>query len=119
VGRISQHFSTSEFTCKDGCGWSTVDPSLVDLLERVRALKKRPVRIVSGRRCPPHNVAVGGSLRSRHVHGDGVDIPADLRLTKAEALRVGFTGIGVNLMGYVTHVDIRPLKGHGPIVWRY
>lgn len=93
-----------------------VDPLLVVRLERLRRALGRPVRIVSGRRCPVHNAAVSGAARSRHVHGDAADISSALKVTVAQAKRLGFTGIGVSADGYVTHLDTRP----GAVtVWRY
>lgn len=110
------HFSRHEFACRDGCGADIVHPALLDLLEALRTLKDRPVRIVSGVRCCPHNRAVGGALRSQHVHGLAADIPRDLGLTVAQAKALGFKGIGVRA-GIVVHVDVR--REQEAQVWTY
>jgi zinc D-Ala-D-Ala carboxypeptidase len=116
VGDLSRHFDRSEFRCKDGCGWVAVEPLLVRRLEALRTALRKPIRIVSGRRCPVHNVAVHGASRSRHVYGDGADIDPALRVSVDLAKRIGFTGIGVHRSGYVSHVDTRP----GSVtVWKY
>jgi zinc D-Ala-D-Ala carboxypeptidase len=116
MSRLSPHFHSREFACKDGCGWLAVDPLLVVRLEQLRQRLGRPITIVSGRRCPVHNRRVGGAERSRHVHGDAADIPASLMVTERQARDVGFTGIGKNSRGWVVHVDVRPGK---VIVWNY
>jgi uncharacterized protein YcbK (DUF882 family) len=116
MSQLSPHFHSREFACKDGCGWIAVDPLLIVRLEELRRRLGRPIRIVSGRRCPIRNALVKGAARSRHVHGDGADIPSSLMVTERQARLVGFTGIGVNRQGWVVHVDTRPGR---VTVWTY
>lgn len=116
MGNLSAHFDQQEFACRDGCGWHEVDPQLIHALERLRKMLGRPIGIVSGRRCPPHNVAVKGALRSRHVFGDAADISRALRVSVADAKACGFKGIGVT-NGFVTHVDTR--NEREAQVWTY
>lgn len=118
MARLSEHFVEEEFRCRDGCGWSGVAPLLVERLERLRALIKKPIPIRSGRRCPVHNTRVDGASRSRHVYGDAADIPKELGVTVRQAREVGFTGIGKNRDGQVIHVDVRPKRG-APVIWTY
>ena len=54
MGDVSDNFSRSEFACKCGCGFNSVDVALLDALEQVRE-KFGPVSITSGNRCPKHN----------------------------------------------------------------
>lgn len=108
MGDLSAHFSRSEFRCHH-CG-KVVGPSpqLVASLERLRATVGRPIRIVSGYRCPTHNRAVGGAKASRHMAGDAADIDPALRVTIGQAERAGFTGIGYRARDrVVVHVDTR------------
>lgn len=100
------HFTRAEFACKDGCGANQPHPRLLDALERLRREVGRPIRIVSGVRCCPHNAAVRGAKRSQHVHGLAADIPAALGVRVALAKMCGFTGIGTR-DGVVVHVDVR------------
>lgn len=44
------------------------------ILEPVRAHFKRPVKIISGYRCPALNKAVGGAKTSQHLAGEAADI---------------------------------------------
>ncbi len=88
-------------------------PLLVCHLEVLRALVGRPLRIISGYRCHPCNVRVGGAERSRHLRGEAVDIPRDY-CTVAQAEAAGFTGIGTK-NGAPVHLDVRAQ----PARWEY
>lgn len=112
MGDLSEHFSRHEFACRH-CGAAKVSCVLVQALEDLRSAIGRPIVIVSGYRCPRHNKAVGGATRSRHLYGDGVDIPARLA-TPAQARAAGFTGIGTR-GPWAVHVDTRP----SPATWTY
>jgi len=72
--KLSQHFSRSEFACKCGCGFDTVDVELLRLLEEIREKYNQPITINSGCRCSNHNAAVGGSNNSQHLYGRAADI---------------------------------------------
>lgn len=112
MGDLSEHFSRSEFECRH-CGAVRVSCVLLDRLERLRSIVKRPIRVVSGHRCARWNRSVGGAARSRHVIGDAADIePRIATLTQAEA--AGFTGIGTR-GPWAVHVDTRPERAR----WKY
>lgn len=116
MGDLSDHFSAAEFRCKGGSHTShpPVHPELVQVLERLRAIKGgRPLAIVSGIRCSRHNAAVGGASRSQHLYGKAADIPAGYA-TVAEAERAGAKGIG-SRGPWAIHVDVRPSAAR----WRY
>jgi zinc D-Ala-D-Ala carboxypeptidase len=109
VGDLSPHFSASEFRCK--CGrkhrlHQAPVAELVQVLERIRARTGRPLRIVSGYRCPAHNRAVGGAPLSEHLRRRAADIPAGV-CTVEEALEAGARGVG-HCNGWAVHVDVRP-----------
>ncbi len=53
--KLSEHFDSKEFACKDGCGANQVESKLIEILEGVRTHFGKPVIIVSGRRCVSHN----------------------------------------------------------------
>ena len=110
---MSAHFQPGEFACPH-CGVSLVRPLLMQRLEVLRAMHGRPIRIVSGYRCPVHNKRVGGAPDSQHMYGAAADIDLG-RATVPEAIRAGFTGIG-HVGDRVRHVDVRD----GPVTtWRY
>jgi uncharacterized protein YcbK (DUF882 family) len=103
-----------EFACPH-CGEAFIRPRLLDALERLRAIRSKPIVIVSGYRCPVHNHAVGGAHNSQHVFGAASDIRSTVPSTVHEAEAAGFVGIGTK-RGVVVHVDVRD---GGPARWTY
>lgn len=111
MGDLSLHFDRAEFRCK-GHGVrghvahpTIVDPRLVDVLEKIRAITGRPLRIVSGHRCQWYNARIGGARRSQHLLGTAADIPPG-RSDLAQARRAGAIGVGTKGASAV-HVDVR------------
>ena len=107
----SVHFTDEEFACQCGCGMQIINTRLVGVLEFIRARFMRPVHILSGNRCPSHNVECGGVDSSQHLLGTAADIyiagiPLDSIVTAAE--QAGATGIGVYKIQNFVHVDVRP-----------
>jgi uncharacterized protein YcbK (DUF882 family) len=111
MGDLSKHFSRSEFECKCGCGYDTVDSKLIELLEKIRTRLAKPIKITSGCRCHEHNAKVGGSLRSQHKLGRAADIivtdvdPAVVYRVAEELMRDEDGGIGK--YEHFTHIDSR------------
>jgi uncharacterized protein YcbK (DUF882 family) len=101
---MTEHFKPWEFACPH-CGASIVRPELMLRLERLRTRVNKPIRIVSGYRCPVHNAAVGGARDSQHMYGSAADIPAGIA-TQVDARAAGFTGIGLKGR-WAIHVDVR------------
>ena len=114
-----QHFKKSEFACKDGCGFDSIDLRVVKVLEDIRHhFGDKPVIVTSGCRCAKHNKEVGGVQGSRHVAGKAVDfyIPGvsinDIMnytnsLVRNGTLRYTYTGkySNGNMQGAV-HIDV-------------
>ena len=74
-GKLSEHFDADEFVCHCcGKGADKIDPKLIELLERLRALAEAPIHINCGYRCPKHNVEVDGAENSQHMYGTAADI---------------------------------------------
>jgi len=117
VGDLSEHFNRSEFKCRH-CGRVVVDPHLVRHLEALRALVRRPLRIVSGYRCSAYNAQVGGAPGSLHVQGMAADIERGYA-TADQALAAGFNGIGRTTrhdgQSWAVHVDVRTKRA----TWTY
>lgn len=122
--QLSEHFSANEFACGCGCGLGTrpgdVSEKLLSLLENMRVRIGEPIVITSGRRCWPHNSAIGGYYRSPHPDGEAADILCKsgehrYRLLKAAVLS-GATGIG-NGANFI-HVDVST-KLDRPRSWLY
>jgi zinc D-Ala-D-Ala carboxypeptidase len=115
-----------------GTRTSTRASNLIDtvFLEKLDELRERcgfPFVISSGYRCPTHNAAVSSTGKSGpHTTGRAADIAVShgqAFTVLAEALQMGFTGIGVQQKGgsRFIHLDMLP-NGPGqprPTVWSY
>lgn len=111
---MSQYFKRSEFACKCGCGFDTVDFELVELLEKVREFFGSPVTVTSGCRCETYNKSVGGSKASQHLRGRAADIQVKHiapKLVHEFLLTLNPGGLGA--YDSFTHVDTR----HGKARW--
>ncbi len=107
--KLSAHFDSSEFACRCGCGFASVDPALVEGLELLRLKIGHAVQITSGCRCRERNRIVGGSPSSQHLLGRAADVAVPY-LTGEEIYKYAqtiplFRGFGVG--GGFLHVDVR------------
>lgn len=135
MGNLSEHFDSSEFRCKCGCGRDNISRALIERLENVFEYLGKCERgckyiiITSGIRCPSYSVSVGGMKDDAHTKGiaadfyvvgtDGKRYPADEVAAVCELL--GFGGIGVGLLGDTArtcvHADVRDLGGYKNAFW--
>jgi hypothetical protein len=103
--QLSKNFNEKEFACPC-CGKSLPDPMLVNKLQQMRDMLKKPIHINSGTRCIKHNFDVGGAPGSMHLSGKAADItvagvsPKEV-FKLAERLSFG---------GTFTHVDVGPSR---------
>ena len=111
--KLSEHFDSNEFACKDGCGANQVESKLVEILEGVRTHFGKPVIVVSGRRCVKHNSKVGGASKSQHLLGTAADIKVKDVAPKmvADYLESQFPdSYGIGRYKTFTHIDVRGYK---------
>lgn len=128
MGDLSTNLSRSEFACKCGCGFDTVDIVLVPALQFVvehygfKMKKRMHIEITSGCRCAAHNKAIKGSDGSWHLvsraadfklywvneYGRKVYVPA---YRVAQFLDSQFpTTYGIGTYDTFTHLDTRAEK---------
>lgn len=117
MGDLTRDFSRSEFACKCGCGFDTVDAELILVLQDVRNHFESPISINSGCRCEAYNKKVGGSQNSQHKLGRAADIavkdyPPESVQHYLEGKYPGSYGIG--RYNTFTHIDTR---SNGPARW--
>lgn len=117
--KLSAHFDSKEFACKDGCGYDEPDKKLVDALEVLRSKAgDKPLIINSACRCQTHNKAVKGSPNSQHLKGKAADVRPPTGMTTAKfaeiAEQTGLFG-GVGIYNTFVHVDVRKGKAR----WDY
>ncbi len=107
MDQLHQHFNRSEFACKCGCGFDTVDTVLLEALVSIREHFGAQVRVTSGCRCAAHNKAVGGSEKSQHKKGRA----SDIQVSGVSPVKVAdyAESLGLSVGRYVTftHIDSR------------
>lgn len=137
MGDLSKNLSRHEMTCKCGCGFDTVDISLVaaiqDAVDCFEGMTRRAVilKITSGNRCQYHNLSLkrkwnsgdkiagaNTAANSQHICGRAADFQLFYRDTGAQiaAEQVadyleGFAGLSVGRYSTRTHVDTRTQGG--------
>jgi uncharacterized protein YcbK (DUF882 family) len=107
MGDLSANFSRSEFACKCGCGWDTVDTVLLEALQGRRESSGAAMTINSGCRCEIYNEQVGGGQASQHLAGRAADV-VEKGITPRETQDY-FETLGMSVGRYpsFTHVDSR------------
>ena len=114
--QLTDHFQRSEFACKCGCGFDTVDTSTLMVLHSLRQHFGAPVIINSGCRCPAYNKSIGGVPDSQHVLVRAADIlvagvdPIEVH----DWLETRFPNASLGLYPSFVHVDTR---SGGPARW--
>lgn len=111
--KLSEHFDSSEFACKCGCGGlsngADINPRLVEVLERMRVACGCPLILSCAYRCPSHNAEVGGVYNSQHIYGTAADVQLPDGFSVAQLAEIaeeaGADGIGQYDWG--VHVDVR------------
>lgn len=92
----------------------------LDTLDELRRRVGFALVVSSAYRCHAHNAHVGGSMRSRHLVGDAVDISVrgqQAFVLITAAIDMGFYGVGVAQKGdnRFIHIDRRKT----PTIWSY
>jgi hypothetical protein len=111
-----KYFKQSEFACKCGCGFDSINLNLVKILDEIREYFGQPMTITSGCRCAKHNATLSGSVsNSRHISGKAADIQVkDTDKSKVLAKckeyvkngRARYTYTNNTNMGNSVHIDI-------------
>lgn len=121
-----RHFDRNDFACKH-CGENKTEDDFIDLLDELREQCGFALRVTSGYRCPEHNQAVSTTgPTGPHTTGRA----ADLGVSREKAyrvldlaLRMGFTGIGLNQKGEARFVHLDDLPNAPgqprPSCWSY
>ena len=114
--KLTDHFTVEEFQCKC-CHKIDMDADFVTRIEAFRVEWGKPMKVLSGFRCPKHNAEVGGTRKSQHPCGKAGDfevMPSDRYAFIALAIKHKFRGIGV-AKDFI-HLDTR---SDPPAVWKY
>lgn len=124
------NFSRSEFACQH-CGRAEMDEDFMWRLQDLREAYGKPMRVTSGYRCPQHPIESGKKSLGAHTTGRAVDIGVtrgDAYSLLRLAIRMGFTGIGVQQKGegrflhlddITAKEDFDGKKFPRPTIWSY
>lgn len=123
---MTPHFSNAELACKCGCGMLPAQ-DFMEKIERLRVSVGFALPVSSAARCPEHNAKVSSSGRDGpHTTGRAIDLAvfgSKAHLVLSTAVRMGFTGIGVQQKGggRFLHLDDLPAADRHPrpYVWSY
>lgn len=113
-----KHFSPDEFTEFD-----KMDKTLLVMLDDLRELLNRPVRITSSYRSPQHPIETKKDKPGEHTHGAAVDISSiggeqTFETVKA-AIEIGFTRIGISRKKNFVHLGIGYPGAPEKSIWTY
>lgn len=103
MGDLTANLSRHEFACKCGCGFDTVNNGLAEIIQEtadhflmiawIPDVVGISITINSGCRCYTHNKNEGGSKKSRHVWGQGVDFKIKFRMADGSKKQISPTKI--------------------------
>jgi zinc D-Ala-D-Ala carboxypeptidase len=114
---VFRYFRIEEFNCQE-TGENEMQAEFIHKLDELRKACGFPFRITSGYRSPNHSIEKRKSKAGTHAQGIACDIAvsggAQRYKIVSEAMRLGFTGVGVAKT--FIHVDIRETT---PVVWEY
>lgn len=112
-----RYFSKDEFDCQV-TGNNEMKDEFIHKLDELREACGFPFVISSGYRDPSHPIEARKAKAGTHAQGIAADIAvsggAERYKIVSEAMRLGFTGVGVHKS--FIHVDIRETT---PVVWEY
>lgn len=117
--RFNRYFRRSEFACKCGCGFDTVDNLTFVHLMAARVFYESPLIILSGCRCIVYNEYVGGAVDSQHLYARATDhyvvgiSPKELYDFYEERFEGRF---GLGLYNWGVHMDTKTAEGRR---WSY
>jgi uncharacterized protein YcbK (DUF882 family) len=104
-------FTVEEFKCKCGCDFGTkeshIDQRLIDKLNLMRLLYKKPMDVTSGARCNEYNKAEGGVDMSAHTPHSVT------RQCRAADILIRSSTDRYNLIDLAMHVGFKRI-GYGP-----
>lgn len=103
-----KNFTRSEFACKCGCGFDTVDYKLVEYLDAIREHFDAKMTVNSGCRCKAHNTSINGAPKSLHLIGRAADVVVEgipSAIVAALAIQMHIPGVGE--YATFTHIDTR------------
>ena len=118
---MAKYFTREEFDCQY-TGKNEMKDEFIEKLDELREACGFPFHITSGYRAPEHPIEAKKKVAGTHSQGIAADIKVDNGWERfkivEEAIKLGFTGIGV--ASSFVHVDIRNGDDTTPyVMWTY
>ena len=120
-----KYFNRSEFECSHS-HTCEMDQNFIDKLNKLREEFGKPLTINSGYRSPEHPIEYVKQTPGAHASGKACDISVSredaLRLLEL-AIKLGFTGFGINQKGSSRFIHLDTLENSSarprPTIWSY
>jgi len=119
-----KYFTEQEMTCKCKCGLLPKHSFMISL-DDLREEVGFPLPVTGGARCPTHNNRVSTTgVNGPHT----LQVASDIRvygerayILLKTALKLGFTGIGINQKGtlYSRYLHLDKVTNNRPRIWSY
>lgn len=121
INQDLDYFTREEFACQY-TGENEISDRLLLKLDLLRARCGFPFVITSGYRSVDHPIEAKKETPGTHAQGIAADIKVNSGVQRytivEEAIKMGFTGIGV--ANSFVHVDVRCLDDNeAPVMWTY
>lgn len=120
MGDLTRNFSYSEMTCNCGCGFFQENEYFIDKLQAARTLAGISFEPISWCRCKKHNKNEGGTDKSDHLTGEGIDIECLTSFARHKILKAAYA-VGFRRIGEAkTFIHLGTAK-HNPqdVHWQY
>tara|TARA_Y100001968_G_scaffold50241_2_gene40838 strand:- start:468 stop:812 length:345 start_codon:yes stop_codon:yes gene_type:complete len=113
-----KYFKENEFN-----NFEMMDSKLLDMLDKVREIYGKPIRITSSYRSPEHPIEAAKKQPGEHAYGAAVDIESiggasTYNIVKA-AIEVGFKRIGISRKKGFIHLGIGYPGAPSKSIWTY
>ena len=120
-----KYFTEKELECKH-CEEQGIDPAFMQKVDKLRDKMGFPFPITSAYRCPDHPIEASKSSPGAHTSGRAMDIVCsgkNAHKLLQEAMKMGFSGIGVSQKGDSRFIHLDDLEDSNerprPWVWSY
>jgi len=114
------NFTKAEFDCKE-TGENEMRPEALELLQRIRVTRGKPMKVTSGYRSPRHSIEAAKASPGSHAQGLAADIycphGADKYTLVKAALECGAPGVGI--AASFIHIDAGHETQSRPALWVY
>jgi len=115
---VSKYFALDEFACHCGCGFNSINPLLLALMDDIREKAGVPIIVTSGCRCEYWNRHEGGEENSQHLYGNACDFTCEeISMEQLAQWAEELQADGVGRYSTWIHADCREGRTGGKYRW--